>query len=157
MTEEMEKNIISENNIQYFTDITYYALTPKPCKYKILILLAFNSKEFKSILCNITLIANENKETLITVYEYLKIKYQWNPSIISRDFSKSELKSLKYVCKNITIVPCFFHFISNITKHLKQLKSKNSKEKNIAKDLLANIKLLVFLPIENIKDFFKLI
>ena len=119
--------------------------------------MAFNSKELKSILYNITLISNENKETLITVYEYWKIKYQWNPQIISIDFSKAELKSLKYVFKNIIIVPCFNHFISNITKHLKQLKYKNSKEKNIAKDLLANIKLLVFLPIENIKDFYKII
>ena len=116
-------------------------------EYKILIILAFNSKEFKSILCNITLIANENKETLITVYEYLKNKYQWNPQHISIDFSKAELKSIKLIFKNITIVPCFFHFISNIIKHLKQLKSKNIKERNIAKDLLANIKLLVFLPI----------
>ena len=116
-------------------------------EYKILIILAFNSKEFKSILYNILLIANENKEILITVYEYLKNKYQWNHQLISIDFSKAELKSLKYVFKNITIVPCFFHFISNIIKHLKQLKSKNIKERNIAKDLLANIKLLVFLPI----------
>ena len=41
MTEEMERN----------TDITYQALPPKPCKYKILIIIAFNSKEFKSLLC----------------------------------------------------------------------------------------------------------
>ena len=34
MTEEIEKNINSENNIQYFIDITYYALSPKPWNIK---------------------------------------------------------------------------------------------------------------------------
>ena len=58
MNEEMESNIKEKDNIQFFTDITYYAIPPKPVKYKILILLAFNNKEFKSILCSIALIAN---------------------------------------------------------------------------------------------------
>ena len=73
MNEEMESNIKEKDNIQFFTDITYYAIPPKPVKYKILILLAFNNKEFKSILCSIALIANENKETLIKFMNFLKI------------------------------------------------------------------------------------
>ena len=58
MNEEMESNIKEKDNIQFFTDITYYAILPKPVKYKILILLSSNNKEFKSILCSIALIAN---------------------------------------------------------------------------------------------------
>ena len=73
MNEEMESNIKEKDNIQFFTDIAYYAIPPKPVKYKILILLAFNNKEFKSILYSIALIANENKETLIKFMNFLKI------------------------------------------------------------------------------------
>jgi len=62
MTEEMENNIILEDNFQYFCDITYYALPPKPQKYKIIAILAFNNKLYKSVLCNLSLIVNENKE-----------------------------------------------------------------------------------------------
>ena len=69
MTEDMEKNITLDNNFQYFCDITYYALPPKPQKYKIIAILAFNNKLYKSILCNLSLIANENKETLISLFE----------------------------------------------------------------------------------------
>ena len=138
MTEDMEKNIILEDNFQYFLDITYYALPPKPQKYKIIAILAFNNKLYKSILCNLSLIANENKETLITLFEHLKIKYHWNPELISIDFSKAEFSSLNYVFPNIKIIPCFYHLMVNVTKRIKDLKSQDKKKKENAKNLIAN-------------------
>ena len=159
MNEEMESDIKEKDNIQFFTDITYYAIPPKPVKYKILILLVFNNKEFKSILCSIALIARENKETLITVYEFLKNKYNWNPNFISIDFAKAEFKALKYVFPSIKIIPCFFHFVANISKKINDLKSKNKNKnkKDLAKDLLSNIKLLVFYHWKKFNGSFKLI
>ena len=157
MNEEMEKNIILEDNSQYFADITYYALPPKPQKYKIFAILAFNNKLFKSVLCNISLIANENKETLITLFEYLKEKYKWNPKLVSIDFSDAEYNAFLYVFPQIQFIPCFFHFIVNISKRIKDLKSKEKKKKESAKNLLANIKLLAFIPLDLINGFFNLI
>ena len=75
MTEEIESNIILEDNFQYFCDDTYYALSSKPQKYKIIAILSFNNKLYISVLCNLSLIANENKETLISIFKYLKNKY----------------------------------------------------------------------------------
>lgn len=65
MAKDMEANIKLENNIHYFADITYYAIPPNQSKYKIFILLSFNNNLHKTILCNISNIANENKETFI--------------------------------------------------------------------------------------------
>ncbi len=75
MTKEMEHNITEENNIQYFSDTTYYSMPPNKFNYKIFLILAFNNKLHKVILCNISIISNENKETFITkinIIFYLK-------------------------------------------------------------------------------------
>lgn len=65
-----------------------------------------------------------------------------------------EYKALNKVFNNICILPCFFHFISNIVKKLPDLKSKNKNKKKIALDLLANFKLLCFVKRETITEFF---
>jgi len=44
----------------------------------------------------------------------------------------------------------------NVTKRIKDLKSKD-KKKEQAKNLLANIKLLAFVPLEQLDEFFNLI
>ena len=62
MTEEMINNINNPNNIQYFNDIIYYAIPPNKNHYKIYILMVFNKDLYKTIICNISLISNENKE-----------------------------------------------------------------------------------------------
>ena len=84
MTKEMENNLISEDNSQYFADCTYYAIPPNKSKYKLFLILAFNKKKQKSVLCNISIISNENKETFITVLNFLKIKYNFTPKIMKQ-------------------------------------------------------------------------
>ena len=88
MTKEMESNLISEDNTQYFADCTYYAIAPNKNKYKLFLILAFNKKKQKSVLCNILIICNENKETFITVFNFLKNKYNFSPKIITSDYQK---------------------------------------------------------------------
>lgn len=51
-------------------------------------MLAFNKKFYKTILCNISIIANENKETFITLYNHLKTKYNFKQNRIAIDYSK---------------------------------------------------------------------
>ena len=77
MTTNMETNIQMKNNIQYFLDVTYYVTPPTNKKYKLFVLLAFNKDLFKTIICNLSIIENENKETFVTILEYLKVKYNW--------------------------------------------------------------------------------
>lgn len=48
----------------------------------------------------------------------------------------------------------FFHIISRIIKHFPQIKSKNKKIKNLARDVLANLELFLFIPKSELIDFF---
>ena len=77
MTKEMENNLTNNNNIQYFADITYNAVPYSNKKFKLRILIAFNKEVQHSILCCLALIKNENKETFLTMFEYLINKYKF--------------------------------------------------------------------------------
>ena len=157
MTKEMISNITKNDNIQYFMDVTYYATPPNTSKYKLLVILAFNRELFKSIICNLSIIQTENKETFITILEFLKNKYNWQPNTISIDYSKAEKNALIYVFPNLKFIPCFYHFMVNIIKHLPEIRSKTKTLKNLAKDVLANIKILCFIPLNKLDSFYKLI
>ena len=45
----------------------------------------------------------------------------------------------------------------NIIKHLPEIRSKTKTLKNLAKDLLANIKILCFIPMNKFDNFYKII
>ena len=68
----MKENIKNQKNIQYFLDVIYYVTPPNNKKYRILIIISFNSELFRTLLCNIIIISNENKETFYTIFDYLK-------------------------------------------------------------------------------------
>ena len=154
MSGEMEENILKKDNTQYFIDITYYATPPNNKNYKLFIILAFNQREYKTIICNISIITNENTETIVTIIEYLKDKYNWSPNRITIDFILAELNAFKLIFPQVIIITCFFRFIKNISKRLEGLKSKNKIKKKIAKDILANFKLICFIPIRAIEPFY---
>ena len=157
MSETMEENIKRNNNIQYFLDVTYYATPPTNKKYKLLVILAFNRDLFKSVLCNLSIIEKENKETFYTILKYLSNKYNWKPLRISIDYSKSERNAIIQLFPDIEILPCFFHFMENIVKHLKDIRSRNKTIKKLAKDCLSNIKLLSFIPLNKFDSLYELI
>ena len=117
--------------------------------------MAFNSEKYKSILCNLSLICNENIETFMIILEHLKNRYNFNPKRISLDFSKAQYIAFKRIFKNINILPCFYHFCQSITRKLTELKSDNEVLKEKAKDLFSNIKLLCFIDINIVENFFK--
>ena len=55
------------------------------------------------------------------------------------------------------MILCYFHIIKRLVIHLPQLRSKNKENKELAKNLLSNMKILLFLPHSDIKEFFDLI
>ena len=75
MTDEMEENIKNKNNSQYFLDTTYYATPPNSKQSKIVLLLAFNKAYYKTLICNLSIISNENKETFFSLFVYLRNRY----------------------------------------------------------------------------------
>ena len=154
MNNEMENNIQKKDNSQYFSDCTYYALPPYNRGSKIWILIAFNKSLFKTLLCCISIIKNENKETILTILDYLSLKYNFNPNIITLDFGRGPYVAFKTKFPNCRIFPCFFHFIQRILLHLKEINSTNKTLKKKAKDLLANIKLLCFINNNEIDSFY---
>ena len=89
--------------------------------------------------------------------KYLSNKYNWKPTRISIDYSKSERNAILELFPDIEILPCFFHFMENIVKHLKELRSKNKTIKKLAKDFLSNIKLLCFIPLNKFDSLYELI
>ena len=79
------------------------------------------------------------------------------PERITIDYSRDERNALIYSFPNVEIIPCFFHFMKNITKHLKEIRSNNKTLKNLDNYCLSNIKLLWFIPFNNFDGFYKLI
>ena len=53
--------------------------------------------------------------------------------------------AIKNVFPNARIFPCYFHLIRRLIIHLKSLRSNNSVIKRTAKNLLFNMKLLLFI------------
>jgi len=100
------------------------------------------------------MICNENIETFITLFDYLKNRYKFNPKYITTDFSKAEILAYKSIFIENIIIPCFYHYCQNITRKLKNLKSKNKKLKNMTKDLFANLKILFFINRDSISIFY---
>ena len=60
-----------------------------------------------------------------------------------------ELNAIKHTFPNIIIIPCFYHFMQNISKRIPELKSKIKK--NLSK---SNIKLLSFIPLKKFDEFY---
>ena len=96
---------------------------------------------YKTILCNVSLIYNGNKETFINIFKFLNNKYNLYPTRIKFDYSMDLLNALKFSFPEAKIVPCFFHFMKNQIKKLPEVRNKNTVLKHYAKDLLANIRL----------------
>ena len=159
MTKSMEQNLIKNNNIHshFFADCTYNVIPSQNKNFKLYILIAFNNDKQKTELCSIILISNENVETFDTIYQYLYSKYKFQPTKLTVDCQKSHIISIQKIYPNCYIIICYFHIIRRLVIHLPQIRSKNKEIKESAKNLLANMKILLFLPHTDIQKFFDLI
>ena len=155
LTNQMKDNLSKHYDInQWFLDATYYAIPRKNNSFKLLLLLGFNKKENITVLGAICLIKNENEETFKSILEYLNINYKFEPKIINVDCNKAEIIAIKKTFLNTKINICYYHLMKKFVQHLPELRSKNKILKNKAKDLLINIKLLVFIKKSDAKYFF---
>lgn len=114
---------------QWFMDCTYYAIPRNNNEFKLLLLIGYNKSEKKTYLGAIVLIKNENKETFLSIFNYLEIKYNFNPKCINIDCSQAEIISIKKKFPHAKIVLCYYHIVKRIIKHLPQLKCKNKDTK----------------------------
>lgn len=154
LTNTMKENLKDSNNLQFFMDCTYYAIPVNNNNFKLLIILVFNIIQHKSKLCLIVLNKNENIETFSIILDYLNKNFNFYPKIFTTDCSIAEIKAIKKVfplCKNLL---CYYHIIQRCVKHLPQIRSKNTNIKQKAKDLLNNIKILLFIDTNNIEKYY---
>ena len=97
------------------------------------IMLSYNKKYNKFLICNISLIKNENIETFKCIINHLKETYNFNPKIMTVDFCKAAYITFKNTYKDIIMVPCFFHLLQRLILHLPQYKDQNVQLKIIQK------------------------
>ena len=100
---------------------------------------------------------NENIETFTIIFNYLQEKYGFTPKSINIDCSSAEIISIKKKFPNCKIILCYYHIMKRIIKHLPQINNKKETIQKKAKDLFSNIKILLFLNKNNLKEFFQLI
>ena len=68
------------------------------------------------ILYTLVLLYNENKETILTILDYLYQKFKFYPEIITLDFGQGPYKAIKEKYPVIIIILCFYHYINIIRK-----------------------------------------
>ena len=157
MNAKMKNNIMLNDNIQYFGDTTYDCVPPQNRGLKLFVLLCYNKKYNKILLCTLALIYNENKETLEEIFKFLKKNFNFQPSLITVDLGKAGYIAIKNIFPNTRIYPCYFHLVRRFILHLKYLRSNNKVLKRNSKNLLFNMKLLLFIDSDKIEDFFEII
>ena len=97
-TKNSLKLLIDGMVTQYFIDGTYKCVPHSLDTIEVLILLIAYNNEYKQF--ELVLAATLNKEDADIYnqfYGFLKFKYDFNPSIITCDFSKSNISSIKKV------------------------------------------------------------
>ena len=130
MNKKLKEYIMDNKNIlQVFCDTTYHALPCKSTYFKLWILVGFHKGLYKTVLLCISLIKNENEETFVKIFDYLKQRFKFYPNNITMDLCKAEINGARKIFPNTNIILCFFHYMQRIVKHLKELKSVNKKVK----------------------------
>ena len=98
----------------------------------------------KTFLGAFILIKNENKEIFTAIFNYLAMKYWFNPKCINIDCCTEEIISIRKKFPHTKIIICYYQIIKRIIKHIPQIRNKNDNINKKAKDLFANIKILLF-------------
>ena len=126
MNKKMIEYISDTTNIlQVFCDTTYHALPCKSTHFKLQILVGFHKVIYKTVILCISLIKNENEETFLKIFDYLKQRFKFDPKNITMDLCKAEINAARKTFPNANIILCFFHYMQRIVKHLKELKTAN--------------------------------
>ena len=154
ITEPMRINIIKKSIKQTFIDVSFKCVPPGLSNYKILVLSGFDLEEKKSKLLSLALIPNQKETTIIKFVNIMKNTYLFNHLIITSDFGKSLIKSIRSVY-HIKWVPCLFHFAQCQVKYLKKLNLFTKKNKYIGFEILFNIEQLCFIDITKLYKLYE--
>ena len=153
----MYNNLINTNIQQYFADTTYHAIPPTVRKFKLFIISGFNLKDKNSHICCYALIQNEKFETYFKIFSVLKNTYNFNPKMITIDFSKALTKAINMNFPEGIIIKCYFHWSQALWKNMKKysLIEKEMLKRN--EELMLNIKLMAFMKPNLLGKFYDLI
>lgn len=157
ITKNMEKNLNKGCVDTTFIDCIYKIVLPGLKNYKFLLILGYNNSTNKLLFYLYALIRNENIENFKKIFNYLKIKYNFEPKYITSDYHRGQIAAINSSFPDAEIILCLFHALKNIKAKIPNLNSKNIKEKLLNKDLIVNIKLMFFIPENKIDSFFDLI
>ena len=73
------------------------------------------------------------------------------------DWNSAEVTSIKIIFTNSTILICYYHLIKKFIQHLPEISKKDIAIKNKAKNVLNNMKILLFIKREDVLKYFQLI
>ena len=88
------------------------------------------------------------------IFNYLKIKYNFEQKYITSVFNRGQITAINTFFPDSEINLCWFLALKNIKSTIPNLNSKNNKEKMISKNLIVNIKLMLFIPEDKIGKFY---
>ena len=142
LTENIKRNLSNFKPDTIFIDCTYKIIPPGLKGYKFLVIVGYSDTEDKLKLYLYSLIRHENKENFETIFNYLKIKYDFKPTYIMSDYQKGQIKAIINSFGDSKLLLCWFHALKAIKSKIPFLNSKNSSEKNLSKNLISNLKLL---------------
>ncbi len=130
---------------QYFIDGTY-KIVPTCSEIKALILIiGYEIKKQKFILCAIVLLSEESSEAYEKLYNYLILSYKFIPNIITCDFHLGNINAIKKVYKDykVKIATCFFHLVQAWWNKLSKIGLRSKKVLATTGALVFNLKLLL--------------
>ena len=81
---------------------------------KLSIIVVYNEKINKTLLCAFSLIYNENIETIGKIFEHLKDNYQFIPKLFTIDLGKVCYRAITNIFPNCRIFPFYFHLLRRI-------------------------------------------
>ena len=96
-------------------------------------------------------------EAFSKIFTYLITKYKFNPKILNVDCNIAQIIAIKKNFKETKIIICYYHIMKKLIQHLPEIKSNNPNKKKRARNLLTNIKLLLFISREKVNQFLELI
>ena len=108
------KLLNNENIDQYFIDGTYHCVPHSIESINVLVtLIGFNKRNSIFELCLIATLNNEQYDNYKNLYSILTTQYSFIPKRITCDFALNNIKAIKTVYRNdsILIIPCFFHLV----------------------------------------------
>ena len=73
------------------------------------------------------------------------------------DCNSAEVIAIKKIFTNITIIICYYHLIKKFIQHFPEIRKKDIENKNKIKNVLNNMKILLFIKREDVLEYYQMI